>query len=40
MSLDYGGGSRELLEQTLSDAARDFVRFLTRLAAGHGPSPD
>jgi hypothetical protein len=40
MSLDYGGGSRELLEQTLSDAARDFVRFLTRLAAGQGPSPD
>ena len=40
MSLDYGGGSRELLEQTLSDAARDFVQFLTRLAAGQGPSPN
>jgi hypothetical protein len=40
MSLDYGGGSRELLEQTLSDAARDFVQFLARLAAGQGPSPD
>lgn len=40
MSLDYGGSSRDLLEQTLSDAARDFVRFLTRLAAGQGPSPD
>jgi len=40
MSLDYGGGSRELLEQTLSDAARDFVLFLTRLAGGQGPSPN
>lgn len=40
MSLDYGGGSRDLLEQTLSDVARDLVRFLTRLAAGQGPSPD
>ena len=39
-SLDYGGSSRDLLEQTLSDMARDFVLFLTRLALGQGPSPD
>lgn len=39
-SLDYGGSSRELLEQTLGDMARDFVQFLTRLALGQGPSPD
>src|SRR5215471_13929155 len=40
MSLDYGGSSRDLLEQTLGDIARDFVRFLTRLALGQGPSPE
>jgi hypothetical protein len=39
MSLDYGGSSRDLLEQTFSDMARDFVRFLQRLALGQGPSP-
>ena len=36
MSLDYGGSSQDLLEQTFTDMARDYVRFLQRLALGQG----
>jgi uncharacterized protein DUF4410 len=39
-SLDYGGSSKHLLEQTFSDMARDFAQFLKRVAAGQGPSPN
>jgi hypothetical protein len=38
MSLDYGGNSQELTEQTFSDMARDFANFLVRLSQGQAPS--
>ena len=36
LSLDYGGSSLELIQQTFNDMARDFAKFLVRLSLGQG----
>lgn len=40
LSLDYGGSNEELVQNALRDSARDYARFLARLARGEAPRPE
>ena len=37
LSLDYGGSNEVLVQHALRDSARDYARFLARLARGEAP---
>jgi hypothetical protein len=40
LSLDYGGSNEELVQHALRDSARDYARFLARVARGAAPRAD